>query len=187
MSIIQQAYRASFGVPGLIHWHESTYSGSGKRYGGLHVCVPIFNRHHSTSVVKQENLAPETIICPHTCWWVPESQTNVFSLPFWLVPRDISPLAAPCLSFNPAQSLIHCIFPVLCGGRKRVVLIEPLLDLSNLGNLRRQNPASLPLSYPVGTCLLKEVISSCGCLPGPVMRIRTESLQFYRNYSISHQ
>lgn len=98
--------------------------------------------------------------------------------------RHKSP-AAPCLSIAPAKSPIHCIFPALCGGRKRVVLIEPLLDLSNLGNLRRRHPASIPLNYPVGTCSLKEVISRS--LPGLVMCIRTESLQFYRNYSISHQ
>lgn len=123
--------------------------------------------------VKQASLASQAIVRLHIYWRVPEYQTNVFSLPFWLVPRDIKSSAAPCLSIAPAQSLILCIFPALCGSRKRVVLIERLLDLSNLGNLRWRNPASLPLNYPVGTCLLKEVISRC--FPGLVMCIRTES------------
>lgn len=146
VSVIQQECRPFFGItnPYPVTWIYLLWEG--ERCGGSYILVSIFNRHHSNSVVKQLIWHPRQFYVPTHVGGHQNFKKMFLVLPFWLVPRDINSNLLYFLSNAPAQSLIHWILPVMCQGRKRVVLIltEPLLVLSNLGNLRQRNSASCP-------------------------------------------
>lgn len=117
-----------------------------------------------------------------------EFQTHVCSAPILTDSQGHKASSAPSFTHRPCpKPYPFTVSSQFCvEGRKRVILIEPFRVLSNQGKLRQRNPASILLQYLIGTCLMKKVLPSCGCLlnaatPGPVMCVRTVSLQFYRN------